>query len=177
MREDTCICDLTTGEWHQRGSWSENLSIYNADLARYHAFTGNTHYVGDYSSGNIYAMDQALFTDNGQVIRRLRSSPHITDNMLWTKYNNFMVDMQVGVDPDGSGSVNPQAMMQWSDDGGLTWSNEKWTSIGPQGNYFTRVIWRRCQRSRNRCFRVVISEPIQVAMVNAYMNITNGAGV
>lgn len=173
----TWVYDLTTGEWHQRGSWDEQQGIYHADLARFHAFTNNAHYVGDYNNGNIYMMHQDIYTDNGAPIRRLRSSPHITDNMLWTKYNSFMVDMQVGVDPDGTGVTNPQAMMQWSDDGGLTWSNEKWTSIGPQGQYFTRVIWRRCQRSRNRCFRVVITEPIQVAMVNAYLNITNGAGV
>jgi hypothetical protein len=42
----------------------------------------------------------------------------------------------------GQGS-DPQAMLRWSNDGGLTWGNEHWASIGKMGKTHARVIWRR----------------------------------
>ena len=37
----------------------------------------------------------------------------------------------------------PQAMLRWSNDGGSTWSNEHWVTIGKTGKYKNRAIWRR----------------------------------
>lgn len=169
----TWVYDTTTGFWHQRGYWDTRNNVYHAVLGRQHAFAFDKHYVTDYQGGNIYEMRDTFYTDNGNMIRRLRSSPHMTEQMLWTRYNQLLVDMQVGVGPQ---VLDPQCIMQWSDDGGLTWSNEKQASIGKVGNYFKRVIYRRLGRSRNRCFRIVITDPIQVAIVAAYLNAEAGDG-
>ena len=39
-------------------------------------------------------------------------------------------------------AINPQVMLRWSDDGGHTYSNEHWRSVGMAGEWGRRVIWR-----------------------------------
>ena len=70
--------------------------------------------------------------------------------------------------------VNPQAMLRWSNDGGSTWSNEHWVSIGRQGKYKNRAIWRRLGQARDRVFEVVVTDPIKAVIVSA--NLKGSAG-
>ena len=67
----------------------------------------------------------------------------------------------------GQGS-DPQVMMQYSDDGGKTWSHEKWRSIGSIGRYKHRSIWRRLGQFRSRIFRWVIADPVKVVVLSAH---------
>lgn len=67
----------------------------------------------------------------------------------------------------GQGS-DPQVMLQFSDDGGKTWSHEKWRSIGKIGRYKHRSIWRRLGSFRSRIFRWVISDSVAVVVLSAY---------
>jgi hypothetical protein len=64
-------------------------------------------------------------------------------------------------------TTNPQAMLRWSNDGGSTWSNEHWTSIGQLGKYKNRAIWRRLGMARDRVFEVSISDPVNAVIVSA----------
>jgi hypothetical protein len=169
----TWAYDITTGMWHERGFWNESTGQYNASLGRFHAFTFNKHIVGDYRNGNLYEQNLNFYTDNGNPIRRLRSSPHITDKMLWTRYNQLLLDMSTGDAPQG---LVPEMMLRWSDNGGRTWSNEKWATSGPTGKYTTRVIWRRLGRSRDRAFEISSTSAIEQVWVSSYLNFDNGSG-
>jgi PKD repeat protein len=60
---------------------------------------------------------------------------------------------------------SPQAMLQISDDGGFTWGSERWENIGKIGEYRTRMHWHRLGSSRNRVFRLVISDPVKRALI------------
>jgi hypothetical protein len=70
--------------------------------------------------------------------------------------------------------VNPKAMLRWSNDGGSTWSHEHWVTIGKQGNYVNRALWRRLGWSRDRIFEVVVSDPIKAVIVSAELKMTVG---
>jgi hypothetical protein len=72
------------------------------------------------------------------------------------------------------GTEDPQAMLDWSDDGGHTWSNEHWAGIGRVGDYAARAVWRRLGRSRNRVYRVTITDPVKVVMLGAYLEAKGG---
>lgn len=66
--------------------------------------------------------------------------------------------------------ANPQVMLRWSDDGGHTWSNEHWRSIGRIGNYKNRVIWRRLgmtTKLRDRVYEVSGTDPVKIAIIGA----------
>lgn len=74
---------------------------------------------------------------------------------------------------------DPQAMLRWSDDGGHTWSNEHWRSMGKIGEYGYRTIWRRLgmtQKLRDRVYEVSGTDPVKLAIMGAELQIsgTNG---
>ena len=63
--------------------------------------------------------------------------------------------------------LNSQAALSWSDDGGHTWSNDYLASVGAIGQYKTRLIWRRLGYSRDRVFRIAMSEPTKKVLIGA----------
>ena len=66
--------------------------------------------------------------------------------------------------------ADPQVMLRWSDDGGHTWSNEHWKSMGRIGRTETRVIWTRLGatlKSRDRVYEVSAADPVVTAIMAA----------
>lgn len=166
----TWCFDASTQTWHERTFTGLcGFERHKADCA---ALAYGLNIVGDYASGNIYALDVAAYTDNGTAIVRERTSPHVSDDMVRVIHHQFQLDMETGVGADGSGQgSDPQAMLQWSNDGGKTWSNEHWRSVGKIGNTEWRSIWRRLGQSRNRVYRVRISDPVKVVLIGADIQI------
>ena len=69
-----------------------------------------------------------------------------------------------------STAKDPQVMLRWSDDGGHTWSNEHWRSMGLVGQWGRRVIWRRLGMTlklRDRVYEVSGTDPIKIAIMGA----------
>ena len=66
---------------------------------------------------------------------------------------------------------NPQAMLRWSNDGGSTWSNEYWTSVGQLGKYRNRAIWRRLGQARDRIFEVSVTDPVNFVIISANLKL------
>jgi hypothetical protein len=84
----------------------------------------------------------------------------------------------LGVSQPLYGSVvttNPKAMLRWSNDGGSTWSKEYWVSIGQQGKYKNRAIWRRLGQARDRIFEVSVTDPVKAVIVSANLKASEGA--
>lgn len=72
-------------------------------------------------------------------------------------------------------AIDPQVMLRWSDDGGHTWSNEHWRSMGKTGTYGTRVLWRRLGMTlklRDRVYEVSGTDPIKIAIMGAELNVS-----
>lgn len=66
--------------------------------------------------------------------------------------------------------ADPQVMLRWSDDGGHTWSNEHWTSIGRIGQFGRRAIWRRLGMTlklRDRVYEVSGTDPVKISIIGA----------
>ncbi len=63
--------------------------------------------------------------------------------------------------------VEPYVWLQCSDDGGRTWSNERWATLGRQGRYRTQLRWGRLGAARNRVFRLSMSDPVRTALIAA----------
>ena len=65
---------------------------------------------------------------------------------------------------------DPQVMLRWSDDGGHTWSNEHWKSMGKIGRYGFRTIWRRLgatMKIRDRVYEVSGTDPVRIYIMGA----------
>ena len=66
--------------------------------------------------------------------------------------------------------LDPQVMLRWSDDGGHTWSNDHWRSMGMTGQYGRRVLWRRLGMTlklRDRVYEVSGTDPVKIAIMGA----------
>lgn len=178
--EATWVYDLSTKLWHERAYLNAGtLERHRADV---HAFVPalNMHIVGDYSTGEVYKFNDDYYSDDGDAIARIRVAPHISNELKRIFYNKLQIDMETGVGLDGGvqGS-DPQIIMQFSDDGGHTWSSEAWASaeqtVGAIGAYRSRVIFRRLGKSRDRIFKITITDPVKVALIGAELDFIQGA--
>lgn len=70
--------------------------------------------------------------------------------------------------------INPHIMMQFSDDGGFTWSNEYWRELGRIGQHAKTIYYDRLGSARDRVFRIMISDPVKVIISNAWIDIDEG---
>ncbi len=131
--------------------------------------------VGDYQNGIIYAFSQTNYTDNGDTIACIRRCRHLTEDLARVYFSDLQIQFQPGVGlVTGQGS-NPQAILRFSDDGGFTWSNDRYVYLGRMGAYKNRAIWRQLGQARDRIFEVVVTDPVYRVVVSANLNATAGA--
>ena len=88
-------------------------------------------------------------------------------------YATYTIGMSNPITPQ-TPTTYPQAMLRWSNDGGSTWSNEHWVTIGQQGKYKNRAIWRRLGTARDRIFEVSITDPVNAVIVSSNLKISGG---
>jgi hypothetical protein len=168
----TWVYDFTTKLWHKWLSWDNGE--FHRHRANCGAFFNGENLVGDFENGKIYEVSLDTYTDNGNTIRRVRRCPHLVADLQRFYFDELQIQFQPGVGlVTGQGS-DPQAMLRWSNDGGATYSNEHWTSIGKIGAYKNRAIWRRLGYARDRVFEVVVTDPVNAVIVSANLKATVG---
>lgn len=177
----TWVYDISTNQWHERAWWSGSANVrqrqafhsYTALAAHgASAFVPSKHYVGDWENGKIYIQSLDTLTDNTVQIQRIRACPHISNEQKWLFYSQFLLDVQV---PSGGPSaITP--VLDWSDDGGSTFGTTHTFPAGGTSNLgkATRVVWRRLGRSRDRVYRVKITDAVPIALIGAYLEFTVG---
>jgi hypothetical protein len=164
----TFVYDTSTGEWHERAYWNKFTGQFERYLPNTHCLFNQVNYVGDYRNGKIYSLDLDQYTDNGETVRRVRTGPHIHNDRRRIFFKEFEVDIERGVGLDGNGQgSDPVAFLQWSDDGGFTWSNEYWGRFGGKGQYKTRLHWHRLGYSRDRVFKLTVTDPVKCVLISA----------
>lgn len=169
----TWVFDASSGLWHERSYLNPATGTLGRHRSNCHAFFGGEHVVGDWENGKLYALDLDYFTDNGDPLPRIRSAAHISDgDYKRIRFNALQIDFEAGTGTQTGQGVDPQAMLDWSDDGGHTWSNEHWKPIGKVGHYKDRIHWKRLGQARNRVYRVTVTDPVKVALIGASSDAT-----
>jgi hypothetical protein len=170
----TWCYDATTGNWHERTYL--NNGVQQRHLVENHAFAMNTHVVGDYSSGNLYSLSDSVYTDNGSPLVSKRTAPHLAEDMNRIFHAKFQLDFEPGVGLDGFGQgTTPAVVLRFSDDGGHSWSNEKWGTLGAIGQTKWRAFWRRLGESRDRVYEITITDPVKRILIGAELELIGGA--
>jgi len=162
----TWVFDAATGFWHERQS-----GLAGRWLGRGAAQVYGKVLIGDSQSGAIFALDPDASSDDGAaLIRSATSAPmHAQGRRAIAHRIELDFDMGHGLTP-GQGS-DPQAMLQWSDDGGRSWSPERWASMGAVGEYRRRAVWTRCGSFRERVWRVTVSDPVPFVLLAANIDV------
>ncbi len=73
-----------------------------------------------------------------------------------------------------SQSVDPLITLLISNDGGNTWGNPIQATLGRMGKWITRARFNRLGVSRNRVYRVVITEAVRVQLYMAMLDVEVG---
>jgi hypothetical protein len=178
----TWVFDMTEGVWHERLRL-DSFGKLHRHQATCHAYFAGGSVVGDYRTDILWEQGAGVFNVShtnpvyAESIPRIRRTPHITSNRTRVRFDKMDIRFQPGVegnqvyiDQPASLVVNPQAMLRWSNDGGSTWSNEHWVSIGQRGQYTKRAIWRGLGLSYDRVFEVRITDAVNPVVVTAQMD-------
>ena len=165
--EGTFVFDVSTGMWHERQA--HLLSRHRADC---HVDIFGKTLVGDFENGKIYELDSDTYADDGGVLATSATSPPIHASTARATMSRFQIEFEAGVGLTTGQGSDPQAMLQFSDDGGRTWSNERWASIGAKGQNKHRAIWYRLGTFYERTMRVTMSDPVKRVIIaaNAVLN-------
>lgn len=169
------VFDVQTRSWHERSynnnGVAERHRVQNHQYISQYGF----HLVGDYADNRVYLLNESAFSDDSNSIIRIRSTPHVSADAKLVFCKRFTLDMENGVGLSGGvqGS-DPQVILDWSDDGGHSFSNEHWASAGAIGAFKTRAKWDRLGCFRDRVFRIRIADPVKVALVGATLEFDGG---
>jgi len=172
----TWVYDVATQAWHARAGFIDNA--FTRHRSNCQASFENTVVVGDFENGNVYTLDLNTYADNDQVqkwLRSWRAIPPGENQLARTTHHNLQLDIESGVGLNAGQGSDPQVMLRWSDDGGHTWSNEHWVSIGRIGEYYTRAIWRRLGMTlklRDRVYEISMTDPVKTAIMGAELQIS-----
>lgn len=167
----TWVYDAATGAWHERAAFNDGN--FERHWANCQMFFNNEIVVGDYRNGNLYAFDLTYYADDTTPQRWLRSwraLPTGANNLRRTVQHSLQLEGETGVGLSTGQGQNPQVMLRWSDDGGHTWSNEHWKSMGQLGRYGFRTIWRRLgmtMKIRDRVYELSGTDPVKIAITGA----------
>lgn len=168
----TWVHDASTGLWHERMFRDPNDNSENRHRSNCYAYCYGKHLVGDYSTGTVWQMSLDTYADGSWPIKRIATSPvlHAQGNRAFMSMLDIDIETGVGLN-SGQGS-DPQLMLRASDDGGRTWSSERWASIGAMGDYRQRARWSRMGSFYNRVIEVSITDPVKVAILGARAEIS-----
>lgn len=201
----TLCYDLSTSLWHERAYRDPDTAALGRHRSNCHMAFAGKHLVGDWEVGHIYELDLDTYTDDGDTMPAIRQFPHVASGGKWQFFDRLWIDMETGVGEEtdsisaGSGGVfgsifgsvfggifgrrtagaqtvtQPNMMLEWSDDGGWTFPNRVLVPIGRIGERMARAVARRLGKSRDRVWRVTITDPVKRVFIGADADVRVGA--
>jgi hypothetical protein len=166
--------NLTTGNWHERASQG---MAYWRGLTSINAF--GKWVIGDRKTGAAAKLDTGSFVDlDTPITARIESGPLRTFPDR-ARVSDLQVDITTGqamAAAQNEGKSDPECIITWSMDGGMSWSNplvrlinQQGRSIGQQGSSGYRVSVGDLGRTTREGVRVAIevSDPVQFSFRGA----------
>ncbi len=118
--------------------------------------------VTDNQSGKIGKLDIDTYTEYGVSIKRVVATQPFSSMGNPVSFSEMELSCESGTATAG---LDPHITREYSDDGGYTFGNRTKRSLGKQGQYKIRQVWRREGQSRNtRVYRFVHDEPIKASI-------------
>jgi hypothetical protein len=156
--------DVATGAWAERRSFG--LDYYRCGFAV--TAYGKTLF-GDNQTGKFYEPDLDVYSENGAAMPVTIELPPIGDGVNRQTLYVFETFMETGV---GDLTVtDPQALLTYSKDGGRSWSNEMARSMGAQGEFSTRAVWRINVEFRQLQLRIVLPDKVRRCVIGYYADV------
>ncbi len=166
----TWAFDIETNMWHERISYSATAQSQGRWRGNCSFSFGNQTLIGDGLTNQIGVFSSSVYDEYGNPIVGQITSPPLKSNRNAIIVNSIELDCQVGVGLIGGQGADPQMVLDWSKDGGYTWSaQQRWKSLGKIGEYLTRLRWTKFGQARQWVFRVTISDPVRRTIIGAFI--------
>lgn len=147
----TFAFDLTTRLWHQRGNYTERHVLGRCGVEAW-----GRNFVGDHQ-GRILETSRKILADSGDpLISEVISQPYAArgDRL-------FIGAVTLHMDTPAADLTTPSRVsMEYSDDGGFSWSSPRYATIQRTRRLRPAVQWRRLGYAVDRRFRWRVSDPI-----------------
>ena len=135
-----------------------------------HTSFNGKHLFGDQYSAKIFIEDYNNQTEDGNYIYRERISQEIQEDDKNVSHDMLVIDGTSGQSTSGEAYLQ----VSWSDDGGRTFGQAKFVSLGEQGEYLHRIRLNKLGTSRRRVYKLVLTDPVPLMIQTAYLNATVG---
>jgi len=173
--EDKTWCFTESGAWFELSSGASGGRYRGQTIVA--AYGKNI--VADEITGDLYELSSATYDENGNSIIRVRDSGVFHGGMIGApgvdvEFNRLELIMEAGVGLLSGQGVEPVIMLQVSDDGGRTWSNEMWGEVGRLGDFMFKVEWSVLGAALSRIFRIKTSDPVFYSIHSGILDVEAG---
>lgn len=134
----------------------------------------NNMIVTDYENGKIYKLEASALTDNGADIHMILRGRHIYSAKKKVRFTRLELGLEAGVGlVTGQGS-DPVAALRVSKDGGHSYGTQTYATMGKQGEYKDRCIWRNLGSGRDMVPEITITDPVKRVITECTLVIEDG---
>lgn len=160
----TFVYDCSTQQWHELDSYGLGYWRPYCTAQAY-----GKQMIGDSQAGRIGFLNTSIFSefDVQQRAEWTHASIYKDHNrLLHQRLEIIMGTGSIGLPT----TVSPQVSLYASDDGGNTFKALPTRSLGSTGQRFVRCVWYNLGMSRERVYRVAISDPVELWVVDAQLD-------
>ncbi len=158
--------DIATGLWHERASgglpawFAQGFELFNGKAV-----------IGSSQDASLHVLDESSPTESGNPYLFLAQSAPLHAFPKGLIVDQLDVDIIAGVGitgPDAE-AADPQLMLDWSDDGGRTWTGGRMASLGRVGERMAVASFHQLGAAprAGRTFRLSSSSPVVRGILNA----------
>lgn len=169
----TLVIDLNTGEWHERESRINTVSI-----GRWRPSCVTQAYglqiVGDSQSGKLGILDPDTHEEWGEPQVVSWTYQPVYADRLRASHRHLEIGVASGQGLSSGQGQDPLLTLHVSDDGGNTWRARPTRSLGRLGEYRKRVQYWNLGESRERVYRCEVSDPIRLFVLDTLLGVEGG---
>jgi hypothetical protein len=131
---------------------------------------------GDSIDGRIGEIVDEVYTEYGDAVLRQAALKPMSQDGMKIFAGELEVDFEAGVGLTLGQGSDPVVIMDYSDDGGRTFSNEFKRPIGKIGEYGHETVWNRQGRFPNaRTIRFAVADPVKANLIRIAATIELGS--
>jgi hypothetical protein len=161
--------DSTTNEWHERQTYDRDDWVPSCSARAF-----GLDLLGSSVDNKIGSVSPTTYTEYGTTQRmEWTYQPIYAENRL-AFHDRLEIVLETGVGLTSGQGSDPEIMLSYSDDGGITWTSLPNRKLGQIGEYRKRVVWHRLGAARQRVYRCAISDPVKVAVTDTQILVRGG---
>ena len=179
--DKTLVYDIVTDSWHERTFLDRNDGKVKMWNGMYCTFNWSTNLIGHSSYSSYYWLSTTYYQNDDpdgkgvNYIKCIKTSPIEFNMGLLNRFNSIQVMFKQGVgtvtDTTQLVGRNPEVQIAWSNDAGESFINERTAYMGMLGQYQYRTRLTNLGISRNRVWRISITDPVAIILVGLIIDV------